>query len=332
MNALLRHTFWPMLALGIFVIAPALPAQTPTAPNPGPATASNKTPPLPVAKSPVDLFSELLAMTPADRDRQLASRPPEIRKRIIAKLAEYEAMKPEDRALRLRVTQLRWYFLQFIQMPQSSRSSFLASVPEASRQLVSDHLQQWDRLPADEQKEVLKYEQTMERLAGQHLDAATATNTIIASVPAAARENALKNLDNFLQLSPERRQQMYANFQRFFELTDDERQKTIGTLPANQRQQIAAALQMLSRLPPADRIEYLKGLKKFSSMTDAEREDFLKNARRWQAVPSAERQAWRTLVNGLPPTPPLPPGLASPPLPVRAPLQVSLPVPANSAP
>ena len=340
--------FCPTLRLRLALSAtlallPALQAQPfPATPAPHSAADAKNLPPVPVLippaptlKSPVELFRDLLAMKPAAREKDLAARPPEIRKRILAKLQEYEAMNPADREVRLRVTQLRWYLLSFLDAPADKRAAQLAMVPPKDRQLVNDRLQQWDQLPADEQKEILKYEKTMEQFAGQSLDGATATNHVIAGVPpSAARQNDLNNLDNFLKLPLEQRHQTYASFQRFFELTDAEKQKTLGTLPVSQRLPTVNALRNLSRLSGVQREQYLNAFGKFSSMNDVERQEFVKNAAQWRALPPAERQAWRTLVNRLPPQPPMPPGVAFPPMPPQPspplpPLQASA-LPTNS--
>ena len=51
---------------------------------------------MPIVKSPVDLFRELLAMDVAERSKALAKRTPEGRKRILAKLREYQSLKGLD--------------------------------------------------------------------------------------------------------------------------------------------------------------------------------------------------------------------------------------------
>src|SRR5204863_5325794 len=43
---------------------------------------------IPKLKSPVEAFRNLLAMSPAERRRALTNRPPEVQKRILAKLLE----------------------------------------------------------------------------------------------------------------------------------------------------------------------------------------------------------------------------------------------------
>jgi len=90
----------------------------------------------PLAKSPVESFRELLAMKPGEREQYLATRPPAIRKRFLAKIQEYEAMSAEERELRLRATELRWYLLPLMQMPATNRTAQLAAIPEADRPMV----------------------------------------------------------------------------------------------------------------------------------------------------------------------------------------------------
>ncbi len=80
-------------------------------------------------KSPVDFFRQLLAMTPDERDDFLTNRPPEIRARILGKVAEYEALGPNERELRLRATELRWYLMPLLQEPPTNRTVRLAQVP-----------------------------------------------------------------------------------------------------------------------------------------------------------------------------------------------------------
>ncbi len=328
MTTRLCHTLWLMLALGV---SPALVSSLSAQP-PGPSAAPEKLPPLPPLKSPVDLFRNLLAMSPAERDRELASRPPKISKRILAKLQEYAAMKPDERELRLRMTELRWYFLALLEMTPAEREARLAAVPETERQPLTERLQQWDRLPAAEQKEILKYEATMEQFVDQGLNGRAVATNILASVPSPVRAESLQNLDNFLNIPLEKRRQMFDSFQRFFELSDAEKQKAVGVLPDTQRQQMYALLHSFGNLPKEERDEFLKSFSKFSSMTGAERIEFKQNAERWQELTPAERAGWRDLVNRLPPAPPLPPGLASPPMPPHPRPAAAPSVATNSSP
>src|ERR1044072_315689 len=64
-------------------------------------------PPLP--KPPVTYFRELLALSGGELDRELLSVAEPARDRLRAKLREYAALTPEEREIRLRATELRWY-------------------------------------------------------------------------------------------------------------------------------------------------------------------------------------------------------------------------------
>ena len=90
--------------------------------------------------SPVDFFRQLLAMRPAEREIFLTNRPPEIRKRILVKVNEYEALDPNTRELRLRATELRWYLMPLLRESPTTRAARLAQVPEDIRELVVDRL------------------------------------------------------------------------------------------------------------------------------------------------------------------------------------------------
>jgi len=316
MTSRLRHI--PGLALvGIVLLGfPLLLSAQPAMPS-AVQTSDKLPPPMPPIKCPVSMFREWLAKNPADREKDLTNRPPAVAKRLLAKLQEYDALNPTERELRLRMTELRWYMLYFVQAPAGDRAAQVALVPEADRQMLGDRLRQWDLLPPGEQQEILKYEQAMENFTGNTSGVGSQTTVAVTSSPAS--QQSLNNLDNFLKLPPEQRRQMYASFQQFFELTDQEKQKTIGVLPLPQRVRMAAALQTFGKLPKEEREQCIEAFNKFSNLSETERQEFMKNAERWRSLSPAERQAWRTLVHSLTPMPPLPPGLATPPLPPMPP-------------
>src|SRR5258707_342967 len=113
------------LLLALLLAASSLVAQ----PAPRPADSAQRhqatsllaPPPLPAAKPPVDLFRDLLAMSPAQRLQFLSNRPPETQKRILAKVHEYELLKPEERLLKLKLTELRWYLVPLLNTPLTNR-------------------------------------------------------------------------------------------------------------------------------------------------------------------------------------------------------------------
>src|SRR5262249_48638464 len=94
-------------------------------------------------KSPVDIFRELLAMSPVERRRALTNRPPEVQKRILAKVLEYESLKPEEREVRLRATELQWYLVPLMSTSPTNRAAQLARVPVELQKLVESRLAYW---------------------------------------------------------------------------------------------------------------------------------------------------------------------------------------------
>ncbi|MDB6017758.1 MAG: hypothetical protein JWR19_2247 [Pedosphaera sp.] len=283
-------------------------AQQPTVPELSQTSALTR------IKSPVDLFRELLAMPSAERETFLSGRSPENRKAILEKLQEYEGLKPDERELKLKMTQLHWYMLRFMQTPATNRAAQLTSVPEADREMVRDRLQQWDILPPDLQQEVLTNEPTMQYFVGS--DTPAVINPTLFSLPNPERQALIKKLDGLNNLPADKRQRLYAQFQQFFSLTEEEKQTALSSLSPAEREQMEQALQTFAQLPQGRREQCLDSFSKFTSMSDRERGEFLQNAERWQEMSPAERQAWRNLVTRLPDSPPLPPGFTTAPLPM----------------
>jgi hypothetical protein len=288
------------------------------------------TPPLPSPKSPVDSFRELLTMKPAEREQFLAARPPDIRKRFLAKIHEYEAMKPEERELRLRATQLRWYLLPLMQTPPTSRPAQLDAIPEADRGLVKERLERWDRVPPAQQKEFLEFGLTASYFVGQDADRSDAARTNLMSQMLPA--DLIKKIDYVSRLPVEQRRQMYEGFQHFFELTDADRERTLDALSPSERQQMQKSLVAFMRLPKTQRDACLRSFSKFAGMTDEQRRGFFRNAERWKEMSPTERQAWRNLVNRFPPLPPMRPPLPLAPMAQSRPTDLGLPVVTNQSP
>jgi len=103
-------------------------------------------------KSPVALFRELLAMPPDQRQQTISIRPPDVQKRILEKLNEYELLPNELRELRLRETELRWYLRPLMDEPRTNRAAALARIPAELRTQVEERIQMWDLLPPDLQR------------------------------------------------------------------------------------------------------------------------------------------------------------------------------------
>jgi hypothetical protein len=239
-------------------------------------------------QSPVYFFRQLLVMPPAERMKSLAGRTPESRARILAKVHEYLALDADERELRLRATELRWYLTPLLQMAPTNRVERLAQVPPELQRLVKSRLTEWDVLPPPLKQEFLAYDKALNAVA--HVDTSNA--------PAA---------------SPQQ-QKIAGEFEVFLSLTPGEKQKLLGTLSAPERAQMEKTLQTFDQLPPQQRELCERNYGKFAGMSDAERAEFLKNAESWSKMSPQERQTWRELVAHIPlwPTPPAVPTYAAP--------------------
>jgi hypothetical protein len=263
-------------------------------------------------KSPVAQFRELLAMELPERRQALKNRPPETARQIMAKLREYESLKPDERELRLQATELRWYLLPLMTGSRTNRASRLADIPEAQRTIVISRLEQWDLLPPDFQQELLNSETTARYFAQMETATEEQRRRILSQMSKERRAKLEAGLDTWRQLDEQRRRDVLAGFQRFFELKPEEKARALGTLTDAEKQQMEKTLQAYSRLTPRQRSECIQSFAKFANMTLAERQAFLKNAERWKLLSAEERDEWRTLVEMAPITPPLPIGFVPP--------------------
>jgi hypothetical protein len=255
-------------------------------------------------KSPVDFFRQLLAMTPDERDIFLTNRPPEIRARILAKVGEYEALDPNERELRLRATELRWYLMPVLRESPTNRTARLAFIPADIRGLVQNRLDEWSILPPPLQEEFLENEHVLRYFAQMDMSNNPAEDSNRAPSEA---ERAHWNA-----LSEDERRRVAVGFNQFFDLTPDEKQAALNTLSETERRQMGKTLLAFDKMPASQRAECVSAFAKFASMSDKEKAEFLKNAERWSAMSPAERQAWRDLVVNVPQWPPLPIGFVVP--------------------
>ncbi len=279
-----RQSLFCLAAATVVFAAHAQDAK-PVAARFSPAT-TNLLPRIPTAQSPVSFFRQLLAMSPAERNNSLTNRPPEARDRILAKVREYQFLGPDERELRLRATELRWYLTPLMQSPPAEREARLARVPPDLRELAKTRLALWNLLPPPVQQEFLANDKTL------HFFAQVETTN--------------RPADN-----PEQ-QKIAGQFNQFFELTAREKQQTLQTLSAAERAQMERTLQSFERLPPQQRQQCVRNYAKFAGMSVAERADFLKNAESWSKMSPQERQTWRDLVTHVPLWPPLPQAIVPP--------------------
>ena len=294
MNRSRQARWWLALCtagqLGIFQLSAAIADSTnPPAPAKAAAVPAILIPPPP--QSPVVIFRQMLAMTPKERAESLTNRAPDVRARISAKVDEYLALDPNERELRLRATELRWYLMPLFQTAPADRELSLGRVPDELRELVKTRLARWDTLPPQMQKEFLDNDRVLHDFA--HIEKTNA---------APANPNQQKISDQF---------------NRFFEFTPEEKQLAINTLSAAERTQMEKTLETFDKLSPLQRAQCIRAFTEFAGMSPQDRTDFLKNAESWSKMPPKERQAWRDLVTEVPKWPPVPSALIMPPIPPK---------------
>ena len=267
--------------------------------------------PPPANRCPITFFRGLLTMTVAERTQALTNRSPESRAQILAKVHEYQSLEPDERELRLQVTELHWYLLPLMTAPATNRPAELAAIPVRLRSLVEDRVREWDKLTPEVKQELLENQATLRYLAEIEGRTEEQRRRILASISPARRAMLKKGIARWAAMSPDQRHRTLNRFNQFFELTAQEKEKALKTLSGAERRQIEKTLEAFAGLPAAQRTACIRSFAKFASLSLEERHQFLKSAERWQAMSPSERQTWRDLVRNLPP--PLPPDL--PPLP-----------------
>jgi hypothetical protein len=263
----------------------------------------------------VDEFRDVLALSPEEKREYLLKRPPESRQRLAAKIREYEAMRPDDRELRLRATELRYYLLPLMRQTASQRAEALALIPPDTRPLVEARLREWDRLPEKARADLLANEATMAYFS--ELEARSEPPGRLREVLSPARRAQLEaGTARWQQLPEAQRRDMLARFRQFFELTTPEKTRALATLSDAERRQIERALQVFGNMSSGQRAQCIRSFEKFTNLSPEERQHFLKHAERWTLLSPDQRQAWRELVAALNAAPPLPPeGVELPPHP-----------------
>jgi hypothetical protein len=269
-----------------------------------PAQPADNATPSSTAKSPVALFRELLAMSPGQRKAAISIRPPDIQKRILEKLEEYEILPDQLRELRLRETELRWYLRPLMDEPRTNRMAVLAQVPEGLRAQIEQRLQMWDILPPQLQEQFKNDDMVASYFSQITSASPDQRENILAPVPAERRNELEKGLERWQAMSGDQRQKALAGFNQLFELTAEEKQKALDTLPDEERGEMERTLNSYAGLTLQQRAQCISAFKEFAGMSIAERQQFLKNAERWREMTPEERQKWRELVNVAPILPP----------------------------
>jgi hypothetical protein len=251
-------------------------------------------------KSPVALFRELLAMSPDQRREAISIRPPDVQKRILEKLTEYEILPGELRELRLRETELRWCLRPLMDEPRTNREALLARIPAELRAEVEDRLQMWDLLPPELQEQFKDNDLIADYFAQTRFATPEQLAALLQTLPSERRDALEKGLESWKVMSEGQREQALAGFNRFFELTPEQKEKALGLVSDEERSQMEQTLAAYQHLSPAQRALCINSFEKFARMNIVERQQFLKNAERWREMLPEERQKWRELVTVAP--------------------------------
>lgn len=246
-------------------------------------------------------------MAPVQRRQALTNRPVESQQRILAKLGEYDALRPEERELRLRVTELRWYLLPLLSLPPTNRTAELVRVPADLRKLVAARLEMWDVVPPPWQTQILDDDRATQLYFQLEISTPKQREKLLEPLPPQRRAEVEAGFNEWVRLSAADRQKLLDRVNQFFDLTPKEKTKVLATLSGAERQQMEETLRTFERLPRLQRIQCIQSFVKFASLGPEERSQFFKNAERWQAMTPAERESWRKLVREVPLLPPLPP-------------------------
>lgn len=249
-------------------------------------------------RSPVALFRQLLAMSPEEQKKAIASRPPEIQQRILEKLQEYEMLPGEFREVRLRETELRWYLRPLMDEPPTNRAARLAKIPEDERKLVEERLQVWDLVPPQIQEQWTNDDMVANYFAQT---APEEREELLRIIPPDQQARLRQGFDRWNKMSEQERQKALAGFNNFFTLKPQQKDEVLDTVvSAEERQQMEKTLDEYGKLTSQQRQQCIHSFEKFATMSISERQQFLKNAERWSAMSPEERAKWRQLVTVAP--------------------------------
>jgi len=315
MNAAFRHLRVLLVGAGI-LIAVVTSAQTVTNPHPS-------VPPIPVVKSPVDAFRELLAMDAGALRAALSNRNDQARERLRKKINEYKAMDADERELRLLTTELRWYVSRLMQVPATNRTAQLPDIRSDLRPLVESRLARWDQVDEELRHKYIRNEEAMSLLLKYSKASAGLQQLLVTEVPPEMRATLQQALGRLDAMSPAERDRAFDVFENMFTVTAAEKLSALQVMSEVEQQQMQKTLEAFSQLSVERRKTCIRSYEKFVGMTPTERALFLRNVQKWEKMSPKERQEWRELVKNveiLPPMPeakPQPPPLP-PPMPPRA--------------
>jgi hypothetical protein len=264
----------------------------------------------PMPPSPIAEFRTWLKSSPDERNVALAKRSPGSRAKIEEKIAEYMALPPVERELKLTATEFQWYLKPLLKMPAGpARTAAVAKVPPPWQPMIIQRLSDWDRMPANLRKEALDHELVVEYLSTP----AHKQEAILRSLTPEQRSALMQRLERWQILPATARTRVNERLREFFELDPQKQQEALNDFSDAERKSIEQTLQSFRSLSRAQQDLCIISFSKFAAMDRTNQIAFLKNVDRWREMSQEERDTWRKVVAVVPPMPPLP--IPAPPVP-----------------
>ena len=162
--------------------------------------------------SPLAFFRELLESSETGRISDLSKYPEKVQLVLRRKLAEYDALTPSARELRLQATELRYYLRPLMAKQEGYRKLALPGIPEKFRTLVKVRLERWDQLPTDTREKILANEWMLHAVLRYGPRFTVEQAKVKMPVSLAARVQ--QQMSAWQGLGPERRQALLQRFQK----------------------------------------------------------------------------------------------------------------------
>lgn len=187
--------------------------------------------------SPIEQFRTLLDLPEGQRATVLASRSPQSRQTIEAKIKEYRALPAQERDRRLNVMDIHWHLKPLMAMAKPNRATALARVPAKIKPVVEDRLERWDKLAPKVKQDVLTNETAMSFLIQPP------EPVVAPPMPSVEfdRKEMARTLETYANLTP------------------------------SQRQQCVESFALLASMPVGERNQFLKNAERWQEMSEEER-------------------------------------------------------------
>ena len=248
----------------------------------------------PPVVNPVRRFQELWKLDAGGREAALTGKTEWQQRYLRERLAEFDTLAPTEREVRLRLMELRYYLLMLVRTPPDQRTERLKEVPAKDRDLLAERLQDWERLPANQQKELIENETMLSHLSWFETGSAEQREASLRAWSPQTRQEFEADLYRWRGLQQAERERMTRNFNRFFDLSNRQKQEsTLDRVSEADRANVSVPWPRLNNC--LDRpVQVPRGAQSVR-WNDGGRTIpvSLQNAARWQSMSPEEKRVWR---------------------------------------